>query len=91
MATALGIPESTISKAKTEKLKHETPDTRALHSYLARILERRQLPITVTEAAFGYLAAGGREAELVELMVLATRLVRSREIGPRVPHPLDCA
>lgn len=78
IATALGIPTSTISKAKHGKLRQETADTRALRAYVAELLDRREVPVAVSEATLGYLAAGGSDADLVDLICLATKMIRQR-------------
>jgi len=75
---ATGISQSTISKAKRRLLKRETADTRALQKYANILLRKRSLPKPVEDAVEGFLSAGGSEADLVNLLMTATRLVRGR-------------
>lgn len=78
MSEVLGVPQSTISKAKRGVLKRETPDTKALQRYANSLLSERPLPVAIREAAEGFFSAGGSETELVAAIALTTRLVRSR-------------
>lgn len=78
ISVALGVSQSTVSKAKRRVLKRETPDTRALQKYADSLILQRDLPQAVREAAEGFFSAGGSEAELVEAIAMTTRLVRGR-------------
>lgn len=78
ISAALRISQSTVSKAKRRVLKRETADTRALYEYANSLLMQRNVPQSVLEAAEGFFSAGGSEAELVETIATATRLVRGR-------------
>lgn len=78
IATALGLQTSTISRAKHGKLRQETADTQALRAYVAGLLDRKEVPLAVTEAALAYFAAGGNDADLVELIGLAAKIARRR-------------
>lgn len=78
ISKALGVAQSTVSKAKRGTLKRETPDTKALQQYADTLLNKRDLPPTIRDAAEGFFSAGGSEAELIEAITLTTRLVRGR-------------
>lgn len=78
VAAALGLAQSTVSKAKNGALKRETSDTRALQKYANILLSKREIPDRIRDAAEGFLSAGGSEAELIEAIALSTRLVRGR-------------
>jgi predicted transcriptional regulator len=78
VALALGLAQSTVSKAKNGALKRETADTHALREYANMLLSRREISSRVRDAAEGFLSAGGSEAELIEAIALSTRLVRGR-------------
>jgi transcriptional regulator with XRE-family HTH domain len=77
-AIALGLTQSTVSKAKRGTLKRETAGTRALQKYADMLLRAPELSPRVQDAAKGFLSAGGSEAELIEAITLSTRLVRGR-------------
>lgn len=77
-AKALGLTQSTVSKAKRGILRRETADTRALQEYANMLLCAPELSPRVRDAAKGFLSAGGSEAELIESITLSTRLVRGR-------------
>jgi predicted XRE-type DNA-binding protein len=78
VSEALGVAQSTVSKAKRGALKRETSDTKALQKYANSLLSKRELPPAIREAAEGFFSAGGSEAELIEAITLTTRLVRGR-------------
>lgn len=78
ISRALGVAQSTVSKAKRGTLKRETPDTRALQKYANSLLSKRDLPRAIRDAAEAFFSAGGSEAELIEAIALSTRLVRGR-------------
>jgi hypothetical protein len=78
IALALGLTQSTISKATRGVLKRETSGTNALRKYANILLSQREMPASVRNAAEGFLSAGGSEAELIEAIALSTRLVRRR-------------
>jgi hypothetical protein len=78
ISDALGVAQSTVSKAKRGALKRETQDTRAIHKYANSLLSKREIPPAIRDAAEGFLSAGGSEAELIEAIALTTRLVRGR-------------
>ncbi len=78
ISRALGVAQSTVSKAKRGALKRETADTRALQRYADSLLAKREFPPTIRAAAEGFFSAGGSEAELIDAITLTTRLVRGR-------------
>ncbi|MFK8251751.1 hypothetical protein [Ancylobacter terrae] len=78
IAVALGLTQSTVSKAKSGALKRETADTSALQEYANILLSTREISPRVRDAAEGFLSAGGSEAELIEAITLSTRLIRGR-------------
>jgi len=81
IAKALGVAQSTVSKAKSGSLRRETADTHALQEYANMLLSQREVSPRIRDAAEGFLSAGGSEAELVEAIALSTRLVRGRRVA----------
>jgi len=78
MSRNTGVPQSTISKAKRGMLRRETAGTRLLLKYANSLLEPPAARPAIEKAVTGFFSAGGREAELLETITLATRLVLGR-------------
>lgn len=75
IASAIGIDQETVSKAKTGRLKRWTQATAALQNYASMLLGKLSIPEPVQHKARAFLAAGGREEDLCAIIETATDLV----------------
>lgn len=75
IAGRLKLSQETISKAKNGKLKRWTAATEALQKYANMLIDSFELPERVQSCAQSFLAAGGREQDLCEIIQTATKLV----------------
>jgi transcriptional regulator with XRE-family HTH domain len=75
---ATGVDQTTISRAKSDKLKRVTPKIRCVKRYADMRLGNVRLSTEVLNAAKAFLAAGGSEDELLASLRHVTRFVLRR-------------
>lgn len=77
IAEQLGVPQSTISRARTGRLKRETATTARLLEYANMLLGGSTGPDRLQRALGDYFGAGGDPEDLVRFVESATKMLSS--------------
>lgn len=75
IARHLGVPQSTISRARTGQLKRETDTTRRILDYANMLLGSAPAPDRLQKALVDYLNAGGDPERMAEFVEAATKVL----------------
>lgn len=75
-----GVDQTTISRAKSRKLKRVTPKVLRLKRYAGMRISKATISTDIARAAKLFYEAGGSKEELLDSIQHATRLIAGRQV-----------